>query len=315
MRFFIPAALACAVTGCGEIPLRDSEQALQADLLPRLEQAASAVEPGRSERAAVRSALGQPWLSSEILGVDAFRYDAKTFAPSLLVVAAPYPVPIPMPAWESRSGFVLVTYGEDGFVDGVAHAVDDFQASGQFQVLAAPLLTDVVRTGGAAIAHMSQNPAVTGLAVVTIDPARRKRLTAPADALSCRVLVGCFECNPLLLFVPPGLLLDGEPPLTDRQQTAPIRVRPGPHEFFLPERGQDEELRATFACEAGQVLYATFLPTTTHRPWHLAETRWTASIEPALGAEYEQAPLVIDDTGMEAYWTLRLGRTNNPALK
>ena len=45
---------ALLLAACGEIPLRDSEQALRADLQPRLEQAVASIEPGHSDRAAVR---------------------------------------------------------------------------------------------------------------------------------------------------------------------------------------------------------------------------------------------------------------------
>jgi len=312
LRWLAPL-LAMLPAACGEIPLRDSEQDLRADLQPRLEQAVASIEPGRSDRAAVRAALGSPWLSSEILGVDAFRLDAKTYAPSLLVVAVPYPVPVPVPKWESGSGFVLVTYDTDGLVEGVAHGLDEAQPAGPSQALPAPRVTDVVRTDGVAVAYLSMNPATKGLPVVTVDPERRRRLTAPADALSCRVLIGCFECDPLLLYLPVGLLLDGYPPLTDRQQVTPIRLEPGKHEFFLPAKGQDEEAKAVFDCTAGQVLYATFLPTTTHRTWHLARTRWTVSIATGLDAPHDAAPLVLDESGAWAYWMLRLSRTNIPA--
>lgn len=304
---------ALLLAGCGEIPLRDSEQALQADLQPQLEQAVASIELGRSGRVAVRSALGQPWLFSETLGVDAFRYDAKTYAPSLLVIAVPYPVPLPMPKWESGSGFVLVAYDEEGIVEGLAYGLDEVKSGEPYGTLPAPRITDIVRTGGVAVANLSNTPGMKGLPVVTVDPERRKRLTAATGDRSCRVLTGCFECDPLLLFVPVGLLLDGRALPTGLQHGVPMQLAPGSHEFVLPARGADEEARATFDCAAGQVLYATFLPDTTQRPWHLTRTRWTISVAAALDARHEAAPLVFDESGMGPYWLLRLSRTNIPA--
>jgi hypothetical protein len=252
-------------------------------LAPKLELAVSAIQPGHSDRQSVRAALGEPWITSDLFRFDAFRIEASTLDPRLLFVI----VPVPVPLGTSGAGYVLVTYEADGTVESVQQAIDlphgeSYQAYQRVTVLAG--------SAGVSIVNM---PFFTARAV-EVDAWRRGQLAATAAGGDCPMLMGCFDCRPMLLYVPTGLLLDGRPPMTGRQQSSPVRVSPGRHVLSLPA-ARDEVTRAEFDCDAGQPLYATLYPKVVPGPWHQYEVHWEVAIRPTLEAAYDSERLLIDD--------------------
>jgi hypothetical protein len=282
-RSAVVAILAFAMLSCGEVPLRDTEKALREELAPQLELAVSAIQPGYSDRQSVRAALGEPWITSDLFRFDAFRIEASVLDPRLLFVI----VPVPVPLGASGAGYVVVTYQADGTVESVEQSIDPPHGESYEAFERVPVLAG---SAGVSIVNM---PFFTARAV-EVDAGRRGQLAETAAGGDCPILIGCFDCRPMLLYIPTGLLLDGRPPMTGRQQSSPVRVSPGRHVLSLPA-ARDEIARAEFDCDAGQPLYATLYPKAVQGSWHRDETHWEISIRPTLEAAYDSERLLIDD--------------------
>jgi hypothetical protein len=301
--FLLAAALPCFLAGCGEVPLRDTDQALVDELTPQLDRAVAGIDPGRSDRQSVRAALGEPWITSDLLRFDAFRLDASVLAPSLLLAV----VPIPMTFTASGSGYVVVTYDADGSVESVGHAVDTHGKAQDPRSGATPTPPVLAVPGGVAIIHVSSNLLVGGT-VVEVAAGRRAQLEAATTGVDCPVLLGCFDCKPRMLYVPTGLLLDGAAPMTGRQQPVPLRVSPGLHVLSLPAL-DDGKTSFTFECRDGQQLYATLYPRRVELRWHAVGTQWEISVQPAAKATQDGEPLLVDDGDQ---WLVQLLRWMEP---
>ncbi len=105
-------ALAACV-GCGfGVPLK------QPTVVTTQAETSAAIRLGESDRAEVRSALGDPWLQSDFWRVEVYRADDKRTELTFLVAIV---VPVPIGAFhEKRRGFVVVAYDAAGRVSHVS---------------------------------------------------------------------------------------------------------------------------------------------------------------------------------------------------
>jgi hypothetical protein len=74
---------------------------------------AAEIDSRSMTRDGVHALLGQPWLSSEAFDIEIYRLQGKQH--NLLVIFAPYPVPLPDFS-DKLETYTLVVYGEDGQV-------------------------------------------------------------------------------------------------------------------------------------------------------------------------------------------------------
>ena len=110
---------ACALAGCaagGPVgnPTVDVEAA---------QARAAEIDRFPINRDGVHALLGTPWLASETFGVEVYRLQGKQR--NLMVIFAPYPVPLPSPS-DKIEAYSLVVYGADGNVS--ARASDHVSA-------------------------------------------------------------------------------------------------------------------------------------------------------------------------------------------
>ena len=119
-RLTLLALGACAFTGCAlQVPV--GQPTIDAEAV----QARSAdIDRFPIDRDGVHALLGTPWLASETFGVEVYRSQGKQR--NLLVILAPYPVPMPFPS-DKVEAYSLVIYGEDGNVSARA---SDFVRAG-----------------------------------------------------------------------------------------------------------------------------------------------------------------------------------------
>jgi hypothetical protein len=108
-RLILFALAACAFIGCAaQVPVGKPTVDVEAAYARAAE-----IDKFPIGRDGVHSLLGPPWLASETFGVEVYRLQGKQH--NLMVVFAPYPVPLPFPS-EKVEAYSLVVYGADGNV-------------------------------------------------------------------------------------------------------------------------------------------------------------------------------------------------------
>lgn len=130
--------------------------------------------PGTT-RAAVHGALGEPWLATARRDAEVFRLSGKQHR--MMLVFAPYPVPLPMPG-ERLEGYTLVNYSDDGTVAAVDAGFTRSETFGRTQGL-------VLRASGYEFLHGKRDTLS-----VSLEDFRREH-AAVATPTACTVIVGC----------------------------------------------------------------------------------------------------------------------------
>jgi hypothetical protein len=119
-RHFLVALAAIAAAGCAtEAPIGKPTIDVEA-----AQARAAEIDRSPINRDGVHALLGEPWLASEVFGVEVYRLQGKQR--NLLVVFAPYPVPVPSLS-NKIEAYSLVVYGADGNVS--ARASDYVRAA------------------------------------------------------------------------------------------------------------------------------------------------------------------------------------------
>lgn len=139
---------------------------------------AAEIDSQPTTRDGVHALLGQPWLSSEAFDVEVYRLQGKQH--NLMVIFAPYPVPLPAFS-DKLEAYTLVTYGADGQVKEKAFGF----VSASFG--SPPTL--ILRTGDVEFVH--------GFGDTISVPMERylKVSAARTTGPSCTVLLGCDEAR------------------------------------------------------------------------------------------------------------------------
>lgn len=137
---------------------------------------AASLDSGPLTRDGVHGVLGQPWLSSEAFGVEVYRLQGKQR--NLLVIFAPYPVPLP--AFSDRlEAYTLVAYDANGQVNE--------RAFGFVSAAVGSPPTLILRAGEFEFVH-----GFGDTISVTLDRYLRVQ-AARAAGSTCTVLLGCDE--------------------------------------------------------------------------------------------------------------------------
>lgn len=157
---------ACA----GEVPLGQPD--LGAD---EIQASAEGIRRPGTTRAAVHEALGESWLATTRRDAEVFRLSGKQHR--MMLVFAPYPVPLPMPG-ERLESYTLVNYSGDGTVAAVDAGFTRSEAFGRTQGL-------LLRAGAFEFLHGSSDT----LSVALED--FRQELAAVAPRNACAVIMGC----------------------------------------------------------------------------------------------------------------------------
>jgi hypothetical protein len=233
------AGALAALGGCGEYPLKESQ------IEAALPEKTAPIVVGQTDRAAVRQALGKPWLASEYWGLDVFRIADSNVNMVMILI----------PVWlstDGTTGYVLVTYDASSKVTGYGK---DIASEGS-------LLAMTVDQGAAVFAG-DVRFAVSGdrdEAFVAVASARRDEYLhrhPPTDR--CGLLVGCAGdwCGTRVAIdgrstvAMPGAVTRWLPAV------APLRVMPGDHRIGVGPTRWDMafEAETPFSCAAGESLY------------------------------------------------------------
>lgn len=103
------AISAVALAGCaGSMPVGDPTIDVEA-----IQAQAAEIDRFPINRDGVHALMGAPWLASETFGVEVYRLQGKQ--PNLMVIFAPYPVPLPFMS-DKIEAYSLVVYDADGIV-------------------------------------------------------------------------------------------------------------------------------------------------------------------------------------------------------
>ena len=200
---------------------------------------------GQTDRAAVRQALGKPWLTSDYWGVDVFRVADSNV--NIVVIL--------IPVWLSADGtksYVLVSYDASGKVTGYSK---DIASEGR-------VLAGTADQGAAAFAG-DVRFAVSGggdETFVGVAAARRDeylRSHPPKD--SCSMLVGCAGdwCGTRVAIDGRSTLAMPDAVTRWLPAVAPIRVNAGEDRISIsPARwSMSFEAETQFSCDAGESIY------------------------------------------------------------
>jgi hypothetical protein len=251
------------------------------------------VDAAGMTREQVRMRLGAPWIADEARRVDLYRLSGKQRR--LLVVLAPYPVPLP--SFSHRYlGYTLVSYAADGHVDG-ADSAFVIEAFGEIPT-APEEHKPIARAGDYSVVHPSDGREKLALSVSLERFLKDRPATARNDV--CTVLIGCAPrpasdahdgfCWPsvrvddgakrelllraLWVVRPPDATTSsaGEPPIAtaggeSRTCTAnhcvveqsflvPLELAPGKHHLRLGNRYYDGQVHGELSCRAGELLFA-----------------------------------------------------------
>ncbi|HEX7374542.1 MAG TPA: hypothetical protein VF277_06180 [Steroidobacteraceae bacterium] len=248
--------IALWLTGCGDMRVRESkvEATLPAMVAP--------IVVGETDRAAVRLALGEPWLHSDAWRFDLFRVTDRTTAVAFIIV----------PVWvgsDDVHGYVLVAYDEQGKVK--AHSggtVEGDKESGRSLLASSESSSALITAGDISFAvnAFDQTPSVA------VSPTRRDAWLAQSRHMDgqCLLMLGCVAG-----FCQTGIAIDAGPTrslpggyvghrnndhggteLWQQPWIAPVAVSPGVHRIsVLPPRMATLDASAEFTCAAGEVRY------------------------------------------------------------
>ena len=168
-RLIVLALAALAFAGCAtETPIGKPTVDVEA-----AQARAAEIDKFPINRDGVHALLGAPWLASDAFGVEVYRLQGKQR--NLMVVFAPYPVPMPFLS-DKIEAYSLVVYGADGNVS--SRASDYVQAAAG----AAPTL--ILRAGDFQFVHFLRDTLT-----VSLDRYLQVR-AAHATSPTCTVLLG-----------------------------------------------------------------------------------------------------------------------------
>jgi hypothetical protein len=281
-RFRIAWLLTAGLAGCAaEVPLGEPDLN-DADIQAR----AGQLEARLTTRERAHELLGSPWLASERYGVEVYR--AQDTQHKMLLVFAPYPVPVPMPG-NKFEAYTLVSYAPDGRVAGVEAALGQsgLSSPGPLYVrahadgvefirdrettLAIPLtrflehrVTDVA---SACTVLVSCAPGQLCWNRVQVDRGSTRTLPitrqmppigsvgepkADAEAATTAAAESCGDV-PMLPGIGRFIATDD---LTHRRWV-PLELPAGRHTLAFTSRWNTAEARGELDCQPGQLVYAT----------------------------------------------------------
>jgi hypothetical protein len=168
-RLILLALGVCALTSCAtQAPVGKPTLDVEA-----AKARAAEIDKFPINRDGVHALLGTPWLASETFGVEVYRLQGKQR--NLMVIFAPYPVPVPFPS-DKIEAYSLVVYGADGNVS--ARASDYVRAG----VGEPPTL--ILRAGDFQFVHYLRDTLT-----VSLERYLQVRAARSSDA-TCTVLLG-----------------------------------------------------------------------------------------------------------------------------
>ena len=282
-RLILLALGACTLTSCatgGPVgnPTIDVEAA---------QARAAEIDRFPTNRDGVHALLGTPWLASETFGVEVYRLQGKQR--NLMVIFAPYPVPVPFPS-DKIEAYSLVVYGADGNVS--ARASDYVRAgvgepptlilrAGDFQFVhylrdtltvplaryllaraattSDPTCTVLVGVDPARLAEAEPGGFCASAANLYLDDGKRRMLwlTMPAvippsrtSEADCRNSGGSYE-----------VFANGGPGACVFKPSAlyPLTLPVGDHVLRFTTGMSDKGVVSTPSCQAGEVTFATLM--------------------------------------------------------
>jgi len=290
--------------GCGEYPLKESQ------IEAALPEKTAPIVVGQTDRAAVRQALGKPWLASEYWGFDLYRASDRN---SLLHW---YLFPMAVSS-EDVNGFILVAYDVDTAV--VAY---DQEISKDPSFLFYPRIPmdAVLRAGDARF----QTTADGREARVSVSvAAREKYLRDVSVGTQCRVMFGCAqEYCPARLVIDGDQALESSTTVTSNQlgyalnasdwsgavtlpqdaiswpsAVALVSLSPGKHRVVAaPAQRVELSAAAEFTCATGEVLYVALRLEIDQRPEKFRFKRLYAAafeVSPQMPEAFRESPLLI----------------------
>lgn len=238
-----------------------------------------------STRADVHAKLGEPWLASEALGVEVYRLQGKQH--NVLVVFAPWPVPVPNFS-DKLEVYTLVVYDADGRV--AARASGFAQApfpepstvilrAGEFEFVhelrdtlsvsldryrqlraasaAGPACTVLAGCDGAPAAEVGANRYCICMANLVLDDGKPRVLTMARPAVIPRSRISEADC----LNSGPGYSAFGSPGSGACVYTShtlyPLSLAPGSHRLRFSLKAKDPGAAVELACRSGEVNFAT----------------------------------------------------------
>ncbi len=253
----------------------------------QIQASAEGIRAPGTTRAAVHEALGEPWISTDRRDAEVFRLSGKQHR--MLLVFAPFPVPLPMPG-ERLEGYTLVTYSDDGVVAAVDSAFARSETFGRTHSL-------MLRAGDYEFEHETRDtlsvalerfqrelaavaPRPTGTVIVGCEGAADAGSPAGIEGKVCFTRVEIdggerFEL-PLVRFVtwPLAPPTRGPAPVPDpacrdaggrtltnaclveRGGLYPLLLDPGRHSLRFTTRELDGEASGTFDCVPGGIVFA-----------------------------------------------------------
>jgi len=197
---------------------------------------------GETDRATVRSRLGEPLIRSEHWRFDAFRITERNVG--VIVFGGGIPVPV----WDKEVGYILVAYDHEGRAADVQYGL---------------------RAGGSWAGGESNGPAsvtvtardlqlrATGKETfLAVPPSRRDQyLQSLPSGTECRVVIGAPDS-----ISDAALLIDGQPgpplPKTMSDTLMPIRLAPGRHRIEVLRSGAAKAGVTEIQCVGGETHYA-----------------------------------------------------------
>ncbi len=197
---------------------------------------------GETDRATVRSRLGEPLIRSEHWRFDAFRITERNVG--VIVFGGGIPVPV----WDKEEGYILVAYDHEGRAADVQYGR---------------------RSGGSWAGGESGGPAsvtvtardlqlrATGKETfLAVPPSRRDQyLQSLPSGTECRVVIGAPDS-----ISDAALLIDGQPgpplPKTMSDTLMPIRLTPGHHRIEVQRSGIAKVGVTEIQCVGGETHYA-----------------------------------------------------------
>jgi hypothetical protein len=197
---------------------------------------------GETDRATVRSRLGEPLIWSEHWRFDAFRITERNVG--VIVFGGGIPVPV----WDKEEGYILVAYDQEGRAADVQYGL---------------------RSGGSWAGGESGGPASVTITArdlqlratgketfLAVPPSRRDQYwQSLPSGTECRVVIGAPDS-----ISDAALLIDGQPgpplPKTMYDTLMPIRLAPGRHRIEVLRSGTDRSGVTEIQCAGGETHYA-----------------------------------------------------------
>ena len=195
-----------------------------------------------TDRATVRSRLGEPLIQSEYWRFDAFRITDRNVG--VIVFGGG----IPAPVWDKEEGYILVAYDHEG------HAADV-----QYGLRSGGNWAGGEPSGPASVTVTAQDLQLRATGKETflaVPPSRRDQyLQSLPSGTECRVVIGAPDS-----ISDAALLIDGQLgaplPKTMSDTLLPIRLAPGRHRIEVLRRGAAKAGVTEIQCVVGETHYA-----------------------------------------------------------